>query len=489
MTPGAFDEAYVKISVKGYEAVKAQIAQIGTMLHQITVKQAIPLLPNGTALARPVLPVAKPVQDAAKPAATLASKLKDVYSQLDAIGAKARVTFFVATAGILGFVKAASPGDFMKFESAVARVSVQIGALFLPVIRTLTQYLNKLADALNNLTPQQRDQIGHWTKLGLVALAFVGGVTKLLGVVPGLIGGFSTLSTLVKSLAGLFGVAGGAALGWVGIVAGIVAGVVALGAVAVKAAGKWDTITAAATKLWKAVVNVAEAWWSAAKPVLAVIGNIITSYLSVVWKLYGIVLGVVAKIYRAFGDVFAKIAPIVQGVVDDISDMADELIEDLQPLIDFFEDTLTDAIEAVVPVIENLFKTLLEGIKNTVHNVRVLAEVLRQVRDDPSKLFDLSDTFRDAEATISKREEERRKEREKEKNQGGKTEGKPQGPILAFNPEMFGISEAMRKAQTAALGESPAIAMQREQLKLAAQGNDKLDAIAQNTGNIKIGLR
>ncbi len=108
--------------------------------------------------------------------------LASYFQKMGAAASQAAMAFTVASASMLGFTRAASPRDFQDFEVAMFGVSIQIGRLFLPLIREATQKLIDLNNWFRSLTDTQRESIMVWGQFvidGLMlAVSWINGVIE-----------------------------------------------------------------------------------------------------------------------------------------------------------------------------------------------------------------------------------------------------------------------------------------------------------------------
>ena len=229
------------------------------------------------------------------------------------------------------------------------------------------------------------------------------------------------------------------------------------------------------------------AWWSAAQPVLALAGELFARYVGIVSRIYATVVQIVAKIYTAVGRVVAQIVPLVQQVAESVFGLVEDVTDALQPLIDAFGDQLVQSVELAGKVIVRVMAYLIDQIKAAITEVRVLGRVAAAIMNNPANALDLEGTVRVARMETERDDRNRQKVRDEEarnnpfaglgdKIKGGlkklipESKNAPQeGPILAYQPELLGVAEAMRKAQTAAMGEDKTLAAQQEQVRLAKE--------------------
>lgn len=427
-------EAFVKLTARGFDAVKAQFAQLSTLTARVK------------------------------------AQLESTAKSVNVVGSAARQQFSSASNAMLRFAAAASPGDAMRLEAAYGRLSVQIGSLFLPVIRAATNYVEKLTAKLRELTPEQREQIGQWAKFGVGVLAVVGAGSQLLSFLPGLIGGLGAVRTAVASLVKLVGLGAFAMTGWGAIILAVVGVLGGLAAVSVLAAGKGDKLVASFSKAWESIKSLAEGVWSAVKPIFAAVGTFLAGVGSRIADVIGKVAGMASKVWAEIAKIMAELAPVFEDLAAEVMSVVDDVLDAVQPLLEFFYDQLRDALKSLAPVIKSTLGYMVDMLRQTIHELRILAKLMQAIASNPLDALDLEGSYKAARMQVDADDARRKRERENEQNAPKSSGGpSPTGVQSVYKPELSSIGEVLRKAQTASLGESREMAMNRERLELQKQ--------------------
>ena len=187
--------------------------------------------------------------------AKLAKNVTDFTGEAVKAGVGASVAFATATASIRQLVQAADPLGFRQYEMAVARLNVQMGRIFIPILREVTGLITQLTGWFRGLSDSTRETVMSVTRVALALLGVAAAATTASLFITGVVGPFARLIplalTVAKALAGVFLVAN-----WPLLIAGAAAALAVF--VAWKAAGEdfgnlWDGITYLATAAWEAI--------------------------------------------------------------------------------------------------------------------------------------------------------------------------------------------------------------------------------------------
>lgn len=197
----------------------------------------------------------------------------DLGSSFTRVGAYALTTLGIATAAAGGFLRLADPRGMDMLTIAFGRLGIQIGRMFVPAVRAVTEWVNKATDFMKGLTDATRETIFSWMKWGAIGLASVGTFAILSGVVLRIVGHLRVLRYN---------------LGWVGTklasigvmpwVAGVLAAIAVVGALA----GSFDGIQQRAAALWESLQTLFSALVTALQPFIDAIGSLATSLLPLV---------------------------------------------------------------------------------------------------------------------------------------------------------------------------------------------------------------
>lgn len=206
--------------------------------------------------------------------------------------AEAAGAFASLRSTMLSTVSAAAPREFDDMRVAIFSLNLQIGRIFIPLLREVTGQIQQLGNWFRNLTDAQREQILNWVRIA----AAVGTVATVL---PTLVSAVSSASGVVYGL--------GLAFRFLGMsipVAGLAAVVTVLGIVGLvmrQAASGSFNLTAALQSVMTALQNI----WSALQPVISALISLSTSFLT------------------AFIEVLTFLYRTIQQVIDALSFLAD----------------------------------------------------------------------------------------------------------------------------------------------------------------------
>lgn len=263
---GKIADGVIKIALAGYEAVKGQL----TALQAQTKKLGDSLLTIGSASSR---------------------------------------GFAVATGGIAGFLKAADPVRFTVFTQKLEILGIYIGLTFIPLLQSAIDWLDRLIGFFKGLTDEQREQILHWTKVGLAVLAAGTALGTVALVLPKIIGLIKALAVAVSILTSSTGV------GLVLALAAAAFGVFQL----LKATGKLDPLLASLEKAFG---------------------------------------GFTEAVASVFGKLAAVVAPLLETVVGVASDLFSRLVEAVVPVVEQVVATVGEMLSQLLPVVVPFLKAL-----------------------------------------------------------------------------------------------------------------------------------
>lgn len=237
-----------------------------------------------------------------------------------------------------------------------ADLGAKILEILTPAIEKLSEWLTKISDAWNNLSPQTQEMI---IKIGLIAAA-IGPLLLIIGKV------ISVVSTII-AIGSKVGAVIGALSGPIGWIVLAIAGVVAAGIALYK---NWDEVKAKAEEIWTAIREFFVETWSAIKEKASEIWEGIKSTLSTIWegmkeaakvvwegiKLYYTTLFEFFKSY--FTQIWEGIKGTVLGVWEGIKTQAQIIWETIKMAV-------TDPIGALKYFLESTW----ENIKSTASRV------------------------------------------------------------------------------------------------------------------------
>ena len=120
--------------------------------------------------------------------------------------------------------------------AAGMKMSATFGEILLPLLKSLAEWLQTVAQWFSNLSPNVAKTI-------LVVLGIIAAIGPLLLLIGGMASGIAALMPIIAGLGAAFAILTGP----IGLVIAIVAGLIAIGVLLYK---NWDKIIAAASKLW-----------------------------------------------------------------------------------------------------------------------------------------------------------------------------------------------------------------------------------------------
>ena len=373
---------------------------------------------------------------------TVSAQLTKTATQAKAVGTSATQAFGQASGAVLGFARAADPLGSLQLDIAFARISVQIGRIFIPILREAAVRLGQVADFLNGLSDDTRESIVHWAKLGLVVVGAVAGFAKIAGVIGTVAGGFSSLVGVLTSVAGIawkllgfFGPWGRVAV----IVAGVAAaflGLSSAGEDAGSVVGKlvttlkatWTALDALFGRLWdiaspaldklvdgfqaagqEVYQALVEAWERLAPVVMPLVNRLVQGVEAVFGKLGDVVgalfagavdgvgggLGLLVNLFKTLlpvaEAVFVGVVRATEGVLDALMAVG-QAIEAVGRFVRPLGDALTTAFAAVVPLLDklrNTAKTTFQGIRDAADGLlKPVADAFEAVRGPLTAFFD-----------------------------------------------------------------------------------------------------
>ncbi|AWM39778.1 hypothetical protein GobsT_18600 [Gemmata obscuriglobus] len=113
-------------------------------------------------------------------------QLGQMKNGLDTLTSASAKGFAVASAGILGFLKAADPVRFTIFTQKLEVLAIHIGRTFIPLLESAIKWIDKLIAYFSKLSDGQRDNILHWSKIGLLILGVGTAIGKAISLISSL---------------------------------------------------------------------------------------------------------------------------------------------------------------------------------------------------------------------------------------------------------------------------------------------------------------
>ena len=281
-------------------------------------------------------------------------------------------------------------GSLEKLKSSIDVLITSIGEALAPVILKVAEFIQKLVDKFNALTPAQQETI---VKIGLIVAA-VGPLLVIVGKVMSAVG---TIMTIVPKVASAIKAVKGAmaALNAVMLANPIVLIIAAIAALVAAFIYLWNTneefrqfwidlwnnIKEVAVAVWEAISTFIINAWNAIKTTAETIWNGIRDFFTGLWES---ISTTVSTVWNAIKD---TIGGIMQGIWDTITSIWNSIYETISPLLEAFRylfETIfeaihiliTRALEAVSAKISEIWNAIvafltpiLEGIKSTFQTI------------------------------------------------------------------------------------------------------------------------
>ena len=259
-------------------------------------------------------------------------------------------------------------GSLEKLKSSIDVLVTSIGEALAPVILQVADFVQRLVDKFNSLTPAQQETI---VKIGLIVAA----VGPLLVIVGKVISAVGTIMTIVPKISGAITAVKGAfaALNAVMLanpIVLIIAAIAALVAAFIYLWNNceefrqfwidlWEGIKDIAVKVWEGIKTFFSEAWEAIKSTCETVFNGIKDFFAGVWNA---ISTTVTTVWTAIKD---TITGIVQGIWDKITGVWQSIYDTIAPLLEAFR----YLFETVWQAIQILISTALEAISNKVTEI------------------------------------------------------------------------------------------------------------------------
>lgn len=434
----------------------------------------------------------------------LAASIDSLGNRISAMGTRASIAFAAMQAGILKAVSSADPTGWKMFTTQLEILSLHVGRIFIPILRDLTKWVHEVAMWFKNLSQPTRQLIVEWTRFAAVALVVVAVGSKLGGILLGMVAG---VVSMTASVLGLVGSLFSSIAAWAGFT---VAEAVAAIATSVLTGGIWAVVMAiAALVAGLAVITAGLALAVAGFFVLGQQGDTLGQKLMNAWKAVWSVLKPfvdamlravdrLTASWRAFATVFGEIAQQIlgtfgtdwQGALAVATAAFDVFLTGITNAVEIIEGALIGLVTVVRQVVMAI-QQIGNSIEHTINAARaVLArnfklawqEEVKAAKSAMKAMQDINNIPQAMAVEVGKFGAEANKpvQHKLENNTP---------MVFEHKPELIGISEAMRRAQTATQND-PRLALQKEQLELQKQALEQQKQIAINTAkpNVKVGM-
>ena len=246
-------------------------------------------------------------------------------------------------------------GQSTLLKSALEGLAIQFGEILMPYIKQFVQWLQNLVQKLQEMTPEQKEQIVKWAAFAAVIGPVFLAVGKLVTGIGNVISVFGKLKTAIPAVKG-------ALVAVKGAIAGISAPVVAVVAVI-------GTLVAAFATLWKTneeFRNKITAIWNQIKGTFDKLCQGIVDRLNKLGFDFENIGEVLKAIWKGFCDF---LAPIFEGVFQNIANTFDTIVNVILGILDFFIAIFTGDWEGAWDAIKGIFESIWNGIAAWFQNI------------------------------------------------------------------------------------------------------------------------
>ena len=246
-------------------------------------------------------------------------------------------------------------GQLTLLKSALEGLAIQFGEILMPYIKQFVGWLQSLVQKLQEMTPEQKEQIVKWAAFAAAIGPVLVVVGKLVTGIGGVISAFGKIPAIISSAKAAF-TAIGAAIG--GISAPVVAVVAIIG-----------VLIAAFVNLWKTneeFRNNITAIWDGIKAKFEAFGQGIVDRLNAL----GFDFENFTEVVKAIWDGFcAVLAPVFEGVFNYISIVIGTVLDVITGILDVFIGLFTGNWDQCWNGIKGIFEAVWNGIKDWFTNI------------------------------------------------------------------------------------------------------------------------
>ena len=246
-------------------------------------------------------------------------------------------------------------GQLTLLKSALEGLAIQFGEILMPYIKQFVQWLQNLVQKLQEMTPEQKEQIVKWAAFAAAIGPVLLAVGKLVTGIGNVISVFGKLKTAIPAVKGALVVVKGA-------IAGISAPVVAVVAVI-------GALVAAFATLWKTneeFRNKITAIWNQIKGTFDKLCQGIVDRLNKLGFDFENIGEVLKAIWKGFCDF---LAPIFEGAFQNIANTFDTIVNVILGILDFFIAIFTGDWEGAWDAIKGIFESIWNGIVAWLQNI------------------------------------------------------------------------------------------------------------------------
>ena len=246
-------------------------------------------------------------------------------------------------------------GQLTLLKSALEGLAIQFGEILMPYIKQFVGWLQNLVQKLQEMTPEQKEQIVKWAAFAAAIGPVLVVVGKLITGIGGVISAFGKIPAVISSAKAAF-TAVSAAIG--GISAPVVAVVAVIG-----------VLVAAFVNLWKTneeFRNNITAIWDGIKAKFEAFGQGIVDRLNAL----GFDFENFTQVVKAIWDGFcAVLAPVFEGVFNYISIVIGTVLDVITGILDVFIGLFTGNWDQCWNGVKGIFEAVWNGIKDWFTNI------------------------------------------------------------------------------------------------------------------------
>lgn len=290
---------------------------------------------------------------------------------VNSIGAIATKSFFGGIAAISGFVRMADPRGFENLEVALAKLGIQLGRFFVPLLREATEWIERLAGWFKGLSDSQRESVLLFTKIAL-------GIALVLMIIPKLLAAFQLVSMAIAALGAETAIASGGLTVLLGVLAAAIPALLALFGATSGAGG----LSGIFEKIGPAIQQLVDVFKNAFGQIVQVVTQVLDKLLPVVTTVIGVIAQVVGGLVNAFMKGIQPIIPIVLTIVDQVG----QIFGMLAPLFGKLVETVGPILEKIIGVYARLYAAFY-GVFSKI--LGAVMQILPPIIDVISSLFEV----------------------------------------------------------------------------------------------------
>ena len=224
-------------------------------------------------------------------------------------------------------------GALTELSSAFEGVQIALGSALIPIIRKATEWLTKLADWFNGLSENTKKSIAIFAAVASAIMLIAGPLLLLIGFIPQIIAGFTTLSTVFTAITGPVGI--------------VIAAILAIVTTLVVVYNKVEWFRNLVNSAWEFIKGATVAAFNYVKGIIsAVISDVVD---------------IASKYLNKFKDLWSRHGDAIMTIVG-------VYINNVKNTINLVMGVIKGIFEVVWPIITNVVKVAWEFIKLVVSN-------------------------------------------------------------------------------------------------------------------------